>query len=403
MARRLAAVVILALALSVCGAQHESPQAATPANTSLPPVTHPSAGSFHPDATTLASCRSTSFTCYEQGFGNIAYRQGPEAAVALLGRDLAKDVPAVRGDCHTITHFIGSATLARYDNDPAKALAHGSMICGSGFYHGIVMYALRAARTPQGLVAKVRSLCSDTTVLTTTFLRYQCIHGLGHGLMIFSGDNLPWALTMCDKLADTWSQQSCSGGVFMQNFNPPSRMSPFRSRFVRKNDLLYPCDWHGVAERYKYYCFLQVTEHVLEATSYDWKATAATCAKATAPWSSVCFQSYGRDAAGASRYDPAAAYRLCDPTGTHLADCVFGVVRDFVNNDVGGRRGTRFCARVPASLRGYCFYGIGTILTTFVAPRELRHACRALSTRYERECAGDLTPAERKLVVVVPS
>ena len=364
---------------------------------------HPSAGSFHPDATALARCRPSAFTCYEQGFGNLAYRRGPEFAVALIGRELRDDVPAVRGDCHTIMHFIGSATLARYHNDPAKALAHGSMLCGSGFYHGIVMYALGEAKTPQGLVVRVRSLCSDTTVLTTTFLRYQCMHGLGHGLMIFSGDNLPWALGMCDKFADGWSQQSCSGGVFMQNFNPPSRMSPFRSRFVRKSDRLFPCDWKGVADRYKYYCFLQVTEHVLEATGYDWKATAAACAKASAPWSSVCFQSYGRDAAGASRYQPAAAYRLCGATGVHRADCVFGVVRDFVNNDVGGRRATRFCGLVDARLRGYCFYGIGTILTTFVDPDELRHACLALTQRFVRECAGVLTPAERRLVVVLPS
>ena len=300
------------------------------------------AGSFHPDSTSLARCRPDAFSCYEQGFGNLAYRRGPEAAVALLGNDLAKDVPAVRGDCHTITHFIGSATLARYDNDPAKALAHGSMLCGSGFYHGIVMYALRATRTPRELVARVRSLCSDTSVLKTTFLRYQCVHGLGHGLMIFSGDNLPWSLGMCDKLADRWNQQSCSGGVFMQNFNPPSRMSPFRSTYVRKKDPLFPCDWKGVAVRYKYYCYLQVTEHVLERRATTGSEPRRRARRRTPPWAGICFQSFGRDAAGASRYQPRVAYRLCGLTGAHLADCVFGVVRDFVNND------TRRTA-VPAS------------------------------------------------------
>jgi len=400
---KLAAFAALALVLAGCGSAREAQPRQAPAKKALPPVMHPSAGSFRPDSTTLARCRPTAFSCYEQGFGNLAYRQGPEAAVALLGSDLAHDVPAVRGDCHTITHFIGSATLARYDNDPAKALAHGSMLCGSGFYHGIVMYALRATRTPKELVARVRSLCADRAVLKTTFLRYQCVHGLGHGLMIFSGDNLPWSLTMCDKLADRWNQQSCSGGVFMQNFNPPSRMSPFRSTYVRKQDALYPCDWKGVATRYKYYCYLQVTEHVLEATSYDWKRTAATCAKADPPWSSVCFQSYGRDAAGASSYHAAAAYKRCAFTGTHLADCVFGVVRDFVNNDTRATRGARFCGLVTAKLRGYCFYGIGTILSTMVDPKLLPHSCSAVTKRYARECAGYLTPAERKLVVVLPT
>ena len=189
----------------------------------------------------------------------------------------------------------------------------------------------------------------------------------------------------------------------MQNFNPPSCMSPFRSTYVRKNDPLFSCDWKGVAVRYKYYCYLQVTEHVLEATGYDWKRTATTCANADAPWSSVCFQSYGRDAAGASRYDPTAAYRLCGRTGDRLADCVFGVVRDFVNNDTNGRRGARFCGLVTTRIRGYCFYGIGTILSTLGDRRLLPHTCRALTRRYARECSGYLTPAQQKLVVVLPT
>jgi hypothetical protein len=45
------------------------------------------------------------------------------------------------------------------------------------------------------------------------------------------------------------------------SFNLPTRMAPMQSRFVHERDLLYPCDW--VRARYMYYCYLQVTEHVL--------------------------------------------------------------------------------------------------------------------------------------------
>ena len=58
---------------------------------------------------------------------------------------LAQDAPAVRGDCHTIMHAVGSATLARYNGDAAGSDgAQGSMVCGSGFYHGLDH--VRAAR-----------------------------------------------------------------------------------------------------------------------------------------------------------------------------------------------------------------------------------------------------------------
>ncbi len=49
------------------------------------------------------------------------------------------------------------------------------------------------------------------------FIAYQCVHGLGHGLMIYTGYDLPLALATCDKLATSWDQTSCTGGVFMEN------------------------------------------------------------------------------------------------------------------------------------------------------------------------------------------
>jgi hypothetical protein len=395
--------VTLALALTGCGGKDAVRPATVSKQSQLPAVRHFAAGNFHPDATRISSCKPSQFTCYEQAFGNIAFKQGSQPAAALVGTMLARNDAVVRADCHTIMHAVGSATLARYGGDAARAMAHGSMLCGSGFYHGIVMFALRATRTPAQLVAKVRGMCTDPAVLNTTFLRYQCVHGLGHGLMIFSGDNLPWSLRMCDKLADHWSQQSCSGGVFMQNFNLPSRMSPFASTYVSKKHLLYPCDWSGVQSRYKYYCYLQVTEHVLYVTDYDWKRTASACASAQSPWSNICFQSFGRDVAGNTRYRPAAAYRRCKLTGSYLADCVYGVARDFVNNDVNGRRASRFCELVSFRLRGYCYYAIGTILGTFESPAQTDQTCRSLTPEFVRQCVGYLGSRDRKFLVTIPS
>ncbi len=400
------AALSLVLFSAGCGAStpahvvSQTPEASSAAD--LPGVQHPAAGNFRPNGVSIASCKPTSFACYEQAFGNLAYRSGPAAALALVSRLLDRNVPAVRGDCHTIAHLIGSATLARYHGNAAEAMGQGSMICGSGYYHGLIEYALEGARNEHQLIVKVKAMCSSTTALPTTFLRYQCVHGLGHGVMIFSGDNLPWALSMCGKLAGRWAQQSCSGGVFMQNFNLPSKLSPFRSQYIKKSDPLYPCDW--VTVEYKLYCYLQITEHLLYATNYDWPRVAATCAKAPRPWSNFCFQSFGRDASGASRYVPAAANRLCRLTGRGLADCVYGVARDFTNNDVGGARAARFCGLVRQDVRGFCFYAIGTILDTFGLPKtSLDRTCLFLSKAYSNECEGIVTSAERALITEVPA
>jgi hypothetical protein len=400
-----AAALALAASLSGCGSSSAGGSKAAPATTTtpssfLPGIRHPAAGQFEPDDTKLESCAETDVACYEQGFGNLADGSGPEAALAELSTMLGQDVPAVRGDCHTIAHIIGSATLTRFRGDAASAMGYGSMICGSGYYHGLIEYALRGASTQTELVDKVKAMCSDTKSLNTTFLRYQCVHGLGHGVMIFSGNNLPWALSMCDKLADTWSQQSCSGGVFMQNFNPPNKLNPFRSSWVRKSDLLYPCDW--VRVKYKFYCYLQITEHLLASTRYDWKRVAQLCESASKPWDGICFQSFGRDASGASRYRPEPAAKYCALAGAHIGDCVFGVARDFVNNDAKGERAAGFCRLVATAVRGVCFYGIGTILATFgLSQQETERTCDALAGRFAQQCLGFLSAADRRRLTSV--
>jgi hypothetical protein len=311
----------------------------------------------------------------------------------------------VRADCHTITHNIGSATLARYKGDAAEAIGSGgamqdATMCGSGFYHGLIEYALREAASPKALVAKVKGMCSDRKALATTFQLYQCLHGLGHGVMIFSGDNLPWALGMCDKLADSWSEQSCSGGVFMQNFNLPDKLSPFQSTYVSDKNLLYPCTW--VRAKYKFYCYLQITQHILYATGYDWKKTAAWCGKAPKPWAGICLQSFGRDASGASHYDAAAADGYCKLIDGEAdkAQCIYGVARDFANNDAGGKRAAGFCnLQSEGTLRGFCFYAVGTILDTLGKPKSwMTSTCSALAGGYAAECTGKLNRSEYDLI-----
>jgi len=364
-------------------------------------VEHPAAGKFKPDSTSLSGCGQKDFDCWEQAFGNIAFRDGPGVALSLVSRLLARNVPAVRGDCHTITHWVGSATLVRFKGNAGEAIGAGNSICGSGYYHGLTEYALGSATNEKALTRRVVALCSDRKALPTEFLSYQCLHGLGHGLMNYSVNNLPWALSMCSKLEGEWSQRSCSGGVFMQNFNPPDKLSPFRSRYVRDDDLLYPCT--VVETKYKFYCYLQITEHILHATRNSWIKTVLTCEKAPKPWDAFCFQSYGRDAAGHSRYEPRKAYRYCVFADTHFADCIYGVVRDFVNNDGNGTRAAQFCRQSRQDLRGFCFYGLGTILRTLGHdPAWVAQTCRSLSVSHASECEGRLSEQDQRLVTPIP-
>ena len=86
-------------------------------------------------------------------------------------------------------------------------------------------------------------MCSDPSLQKAGFLYYQCVHGLGHGLMISTGYDLPYALHVCEKLQTGWDESSCTGGVYMENVNAANGTSiGFKTTWVKPKDLVYPCE-----------------------------------------------------------------------------------------------------------------------------------------------------------------
>ena len=336
---------------------------------------------FHPNDEKLSDCHGD-YACYKQAFGNLAYDKSPETALSTLAQYMRTN-QTVDSGCHQIAHEIGHAAYVKYHDNAAVALANGSMTCWSGYYHGVIERAFGGV--PRSKVASIaRSLCTVKAITKTYFLLYQCVHGLGHGLMIYSLNDLPYSLRVCDQLATAWDQTSCTGGVFMQNFLPgPMQLTP--TTWVSKKDLLYPCD--RVKERDKLYCYLMVTSRILPAVGYDFRKAAAWCRRAEPGWVAVCFQSFGRDASGYSVQNPRKIVQLCRLAGSMERECVYGGSRDLTSNDAGPNRAIRMCLLAPGSTRSYCFYGIGTILGGFANTASSRRSeCAPVPPAYRRDC-----------------
>jgi cytochrome c553 len=336
---------------------------------------------FHPDDTKLSDCHGD-YACLKQAFGNIAYHDGPETALSRLA-DAMRSNPTVNSGCHQIAHEIGHAGYARYHDNAAQALAHGTMTCWSGYYHGVIERAFGGV--PRAKVRAIAAnLCSGSAIRKTYFLAYQCVHGLGHGLMIYSLNDLPYSLRVCDSLATEWDQTSCTGGVFMQNFLPgPMQLAP--TKWLSRKDLLYPCD--EVKARDKLYCYLMVTSRILPVVHYDFRKAAKWCRRAEQRWIATCFQSLGRDASGYSVQNPQRIVEYCRLAGAMEGECIYGGSRDLTSNDAGPRRAIKMCLLAPRATRSYCFYGIGTILGGFANATAARRArCAPVPAAYRRDC-----------------
>lgn len=325
---------------------------------------------FKPNTQRLEGCLDAE--CRRQAFGNLAYREGPKPALELFRRKLSDN--AIEADCHRIAHTIGAASLQHYDGDVGKALAEGNAICASGYYHGLLEWKL--AGVPKDDVASVaRTVCDQTKSTAGSFVYYQCVHGLGHGLMLYTVYDLPGALRLCHKLRTDFDRVSCSGGVFMENQQSSYGIT---SPWLKKDDLLYPC---GIVSRSdKTYCYLLATSRILPQVGWDWGKAADWCRRSEKGFVHLCFQSYGRDASGSSIQDPAKVRDLCGKAGSGEEECVFGAVRDILNTDPSDRRAARLCQLARAAHRAHCAYGIGSIVAvTQTGAAAKRADCRRLA------------------------
>ena len=338
------------------------------------------AAPFKPDAKRLADCKDGNYDCLEQAFGNMTYNDGPKPALSKLQSMLATNT-AVATDCHRIAHRMGSAALTRFKDRVAPAFIAGSPVCASGYYHGIIERAFLGQPTSK-LASLSRQLCSDPQISAQRFLLFQCIHGLGHGLMIYTGYDLPGSLKTCDSLRTGFDKVSCSGGVFMENFNSSYGIT---SKYLRKDDPIYPCN--DVAEKYKLYCYQLVTANILKVTGYDQAKTADSCKLSEPKWVGMCFESFGRDVSGIAGKDPHKALASCRLAKTHEGDCIYGVSREIVNSDAAPERGARFCSMTAAKYRTRCFSGVGSVMASLApSPEALREICRKVSGRYVDGC-----------------
>lgn len=334
---------------------------------------HPVAGSFRPDDTTLAECSQQ--VCFEQAFGNVAYYQGPRTALVLFDKTFEE------GDasCHRVAHAIGAASLARNEGNVARTFAEGSSSCWSGYYHGVLERSLVQAksRKPAALAAVARTLCEDPGVRRVNWLAYQCLHGLGHGLMISTGYALPLSLDTCRALHTNWDRTSCKGGVFMENVTPSYGI---RSPWLRDDDPVYPCNW--VVRADKRMCYGMVTSRILRVIGLDWEETAKICSLVERDFVSTCFTSFGRDVSGQTSRNPEDIVELCAVTRPHggEADCVESAAKDMTANYTSGKPAAALCELAAARLQDGCFYAIGSIAGRFTTTPAARKAdCQAVS------------------------
>lgn len=304
----------------------------------------------------LSSCvgitnQSDQFRCYGTYYADKTFKLGEKVALADVKAAYNTD-GYVKSQCHQLTHIIGRTSYKK-EGGLDKSYAQGDSFCWSGFYHGGIEQAISDIGA-----ARVKT---DAPDICETFAKkrkysfdhFNCVHGLGHGMMAVDDYKLPEALESCDVLKSDWERSSCQGGVFMENVMVASRGNGTTAYF-KDDQPLYPCTM--VKHDYKEQCYLMQTSQILQRNGYDFKKTFEECAKADTGFTDTCYRSIGRDASGSTVSDVNRTVANCRlaPSYDALVGCVLGADRDFVSYFHSNQQALALCSAFGGDVTAIC-------------------------------------------------
>ncbi len=328
-------------------------------------------------------------------------------AVNLLGQH----DPDIRRFGHDYSHVIGINAWT-----PGKNIGEVYLQCSelyqSGCYHGVIQAFFAYHGTDS---ASVAALCRDTPGINNSgWLRFQCVHGIGHGLVQTYTMNLPRALGGCDKLGNNWDAESCYGGAFMEfivggrgqshHVSMPGKQDsapgggamdharmdhdsspPFKVR--EPTDLLYPCSVLG--EKYQPACYQMQAGLIVERTGLDFAKVAAVCDTAPEPMRPVCYQGIGTYVSGVTSRDPEESIRRCSlGSARYRPRCFVGLVKNFVDVSANPDDGFALCRKLgPVDIATSCYHAVGeeaSVLYEAMPKRE--EVCSRVEAKYNNAC-----------------
>jgi hypothetical protein len=145
-------------------------------------------------------------SCYEKTLDKVL----AEATLYALER-YTKDDPVALREAHPLVHHIGRRSFAFY-KDARIAMSHCKDTFWSGCYHGVLEGYFGSL--PEIEPRHVVPLCEDAgNTKRSLFEKYNCVHGLGHGLTINFQHDVLKSLAFCDALPTDWDCESCYGGA----------------------------------------------------------------------------------------------------------------------------------------------------------------------------------------------
>ena len=147
-------------------------------------------------------------SCYGDFFSSLI-NDGTNSDDALMLGDYLSQLDATY-DCHFIAHEIGTAAFKK-NPYVIENFTLANDACRDGYRHAIIASYFDSIKTSgEQVLESHKSVCDD---FINSSNEESCLHGLGHGFVMYYNNNLEKALDECDQ---TYKRGSCVNGAMME-------------------------------------------------------------------------------------------------------------------------------------------------------------------------------------------
>ena len=288
--------------------------------------------------------------------------------------------------CHEFMHYLGWEAYINEGSLPEAFLVASGM-CDSGMYHGIVEEYMNDSElnyTSEDLINIIIPNACETDFSNNQLeaVKHICYHGLGHGFMFITDNDLEEALNFCDYVKSDYGE-SCQSGAFMENVESKqvSRFGGHPKVFAyNDNDPDYPCS--VLSQEYKNKCYAY--KGAYGSKTGDYRGAFEACLDIDEDYQNVCFRGIGNNIP-APIFTPKEAGEKCrvalDFGPKAYSECVTGAMSFLIQLNLGSAMAAvEFCDAIEDDYKDNCYRRAGENLQLWLFEgEELESKCSFFS------------------------
>jgi len=272
---------------------------------------------------------------------------GASEALANL-REQIKSDNAVLRSCHALVHELGHEAYETY-RDFAVALKYQDEICNSGYLHGVIESHFSKSGD---IFSTMMSVCDAYPL--GKYLSWECFHGVGHGVMYYTANDLPKSVALCEEYDLAFSRTTCINGVFMENFS--TEQKDHTSIHLDPDNPFYPCS--DQKSEHQADCYLYAPTYFLTLHKNDYLGALSWC-KGAGAFMDECAHGVGAQAIKENINDPLSVEAICmGGEQDQREPCIDGLVGLYINHFGSLNEARGLCPQLKEINRSRCFESI---------------------------------------------